>query len=82
MKAIITKYHGPTDRRGSRVSATDTDRNRITIPYDDELRHDDAYAAAAIALCKKMGWKGKLIGGGTKTGMVFVFANSDAWEIK
>ncbi len=81
MKAIITKYLGPTNYRGSRIKATDTDRNTITISYDAALRHDDAYAAAAIALCKKMGWTGSLIGGGTKTGMVFVFEHSDRYPI-
>ena len=34
MKAIITKYIGPTDTRGSRIKASDEDGNSITIGYD------------------------------------------------
>ena len=31
MKAIITKYHGPTDYKGACITASDEDNNRITI---------------------------------------------------
>jgi len=78
MKAIICKYHGPTNTRGSRISASDSDHNRISISYPHELSGEDVYRAAAEALCKKMNWPGKLIGGGTKDGMVFVFAPKDS----
>ena len=74
MKAIVTKYHGPTNTRGSRISASDTDRNRISIPYPHELSGEDVYRLAAETLCKKMGWPGRLIGGSVKNGYVFVFA--------
>ena len=55
MKAIVTKYHGPTDFKGSRISAYDSDGNRVTISYDHGSRnpHQDA----AIALVRKMGWQ-------------------------
>lgn len=76
MKAIITKYHGATDTKGSRISATDTDRNRISIPYPYELSGSAVHRAAAEALCKKMKWEGRLIGGGIKGGYAFVFAES------
>lgn len=33
MKAITTKYHGPTDKRGARISATDGDGNRASVAY-------------------------------------------------
>ena len=74
MKAITTKYHGATDRRGSRISASDCDANRVSIPFPHELSHDDAHRKAAQALCDKMGWKGSMIQGGIKNGEVFVFA--------
>jgi hypothetical protein len=73
MKAITTKYHGPTDTRGSRITATDSDGNRVTVPFDHSLPHDGVHRKAADALCLKMGWKGSLIQGGTKDGEVFVF---------
>lgn len=76
MKAITTKYHGPTDTRGSRISASDGDRNRISIPYPYELSGEAVHKAAAVALCEKMGWPTDLIGGGIKSGYAFVFAEA------
>lgn len=73
MKAISTKYRGPTDTRGGRIIASDSDNNRVTIPYPHELNSDDAHRKAAEALREKMGWTGELIEGGTKGGSVFVF---------
>lgn len=76
MKAITTKFHGPTNSKGSRYSAIDSDNNRVTLSTDYALNSDENHRRAAVALCEKMGWKGaeSLIGGGTKEGMVFVFA--------
>ena len=36
MQAITTKYHGATDRKGSRMSATTASGKRIYLAYDDE----------------------------------------------
>lgn len=77
MKAIITKYHGPTNTKGSRISASDSDGNRVYISYPHELSGEAVYRAAAEALRVKMGWPElHEIGGGTKDGYVFVFAGS------
>lgn len=73
--AIETKYLGPTNIRGSRVKATAQTDNQITLTWDDSLNSSQNHAAAAAALCKKMGWEGSLVGGGTKTGEVFVFVD-------
>ena len=73
MKAIMTKYIGPTDRRGSRIKATDSDGNSIMLPYDSALDTEGNHNAAAKALRDKMGWKGRLIGGWTSGGMAYVF---------
>ena len=75
MKAITTTYHGPTNTRGSRITATDTDRNRVSIPYPHELNSDEAHAKAALALCAKMGWHGVLQRGSVKRGYVFVWSD-------
>lgn len=75
MKAITTKYHGATNARGSRISATDADGNRASIPYPHEFHGEKAHAQAALALAKKMGWAGDMIGGGTKDGFCFVFVD-------
>jgi hypothetical protein len=77
MKAIVTKYHGPTNFKGSRITATDEDGNRITISYPHELSGEDVHRAAAQALCDKMKWTGQLVGGSLKNGYVFVFGRPD-----
>lgn len=73
MKAIITKYHGPTNTKGSRITASDEDNNRITISYPYELSGEAVHRKAAEALCAKMGWTGTLVGGSLKNGYVFTF---------
>ena len=73
MKAIVTKYHGPTNARGSRISASDEDGNKVTISYPYELSGEAVHRKAAEALCEKMEWTGNLIGGSLKNGYVFVF---------
>ena len=73
MKAIVTKYHGPTNFKGARITASDEDGNRVTISYPHELSGEDVHRKAAIALCDKMKWTGELVGGSLKRGYVFVF---------
>ena len=73
MKAIMTKYLGPTNVRGSRIKAYDVDRNSVTIPYPHDLSGEDCHRKAAKELCNKMGWPGQLIGGATTDGYAFVF---------
>jgi len=79
MKAIFTRYIGPTEYKGSRVVASDHDGNRVVIPYRD---HDkDPHHVAAVALCRKMGWFGRLaVGGDAKAGNVYVFCDEPRAE--
>jgi hypothetical protein len=74
MKAIVTTYKGPTNCRGARIIADDGDGNRLTIPFDHALNTEGVHRKAAQGLCDKMGWKGRIIGGGLKRGMAWVFA--------
>ena len=55
MKAIVTKYHGPGNVRGSRISATDNNGNRVTVPYDHALSGEACHRVAFLALCAKLG---------------------------
>lgn len=80
MKAITTKFFGPTNSHGARIKASTEDQS-VTISYDYSLSPEKLHAKAAVALCKKMGWTGTLISGGVKGGYVFVFANSDKFKI-
>lgn len=72
MKAITTRYHGPTNTRDARISAFDMDGNRVSIPYPYELSGEAAHFEAVRALCAKMGWDGSFACGAVKGGYVFV----------
>ncbi len=61
-QAIITKYLGATNYRGSRVKAT-AYVGSVTIPWDDALDSDANHSNAAAALCKKYRWTGTWVGG-------------------
>lgn len=62
-QAIATKYHGPTDRLGSRVSAK-ADAGRVVLAWDYALSTEGNHRAAAEALARKLDWQGAWIGGG------------------
>lgn len=77
-EAIVTKYHGAANTRGSRVSAT-WGADRITIPYDDTDGPGlPAHRKAAEAICHKCGHArmvDRLVGGRLADGRyVFVVA--------
>lgn len=54
-QAIVTRYHGPTNYRGSRVSAK-AEAGRLTIEWDDALSSEDNHAAAVKALAHRLEW--------------------------
>lgn len=71
-RAIVTRYHGPAGRLGSRISAT-SEAGRIFRGYDDALNADANHAAAALDLMEKKGWLhhargGRLVGGAALPG--------------
>lgn len=61
MQAIQTKYHGPTNHRGSRITAR-CDAGSLTLPYDYALNIEGNHIAAARELALKLSWleSGKL----------------------
>lgn len=52
MQAIITKYLGPTNYKGSRIKAS-CERGSIVVSYDDSLNQEQAHIAAVKALIRK-----------------------------
>jgi hypothetical protein len=50
MQAIVTKYIGATNARGSRIKAT-AKRGSIVVPYPHEINSGDVHAYAAQKLC-------------------------------
>ena len=84
MKAIITKYHGPTNARPAHITAQDSDRNRARVSRGAGRVEDD-HDAAAVALCRKMGWTDhNLVRGGLDGDtVVYVFEHdSNRVEVK
>lgn len=72
MRAIFTRFYGPTNRRGARIKASDPlGPHSVTVSYDYGARN--AHEVAARALCEKLGWTGTLVSGGAPGGEVFVF---------
>ena len=55
MQAIRTRYHGPSNVRGSRISAK-CEAGSIIVGYNHALSTDGNHAAAAAALVRKLGW--------------------------
>lgn len=74
--AIITKYHGPTNTRGSRISAT-WGTDRAVVEYDSAGGFGEpAHRKAAEAVLRATGcpqFTGRLVGGALPDGRyVFV----------
>lgn len=63
MQSIRTRYHGPTDTRGSRIKAS-CEGGTLTVPYDHALNLGENHRAAALALAEKLGWNRWLYVGG------------------
>ena len=75
MKTISTKYLEATETMPARIKAYDMDGNSVTLSRwaRPDLDGEALYLRVAKTLRDKMGWKGHLVGGGTKEGYVFCF---------
>lgn len=73
-QAIVTKYFGPTNSKGSRIQAKCAAKT-IYVHYMSELNPDQMHEFAAKELQKKLGWDkyGALIGGGMPDGSGYCF---------
>jgi len=78
MKAITTKYAGPTNSRGSRIIVKAEGCPSRQYGCDDELNVEENHIQAAKAYRNLMGWSGEMLGGGLpdSTGYCFCFAKS------
>lgn len=77
MQAIETKYFGPGNVRGSRIKATTSSGISLTQGLTYETKIELEHRRVAQALADKLRWKGRLISGETRKGMVFVFEDSN-----
>jgi hypothetical protein len=76
MQAIRTRYHGPTNTRGTRITAT-CEAGSLTMPFDYSLNDEGNHAKAAQLMIKRLGWSGVFLGG-QFDGDCYWVANSDA----
>jgi hypothetical protein len=80
MQAIRTRYHGPTNTRGSRISAT-CEAGRLSVPYDHSKNLDANHRAACEAMRARLEWVAPhyapMIGGTFAGDTYWVFADSD-----
>jgi hypothetical protein len=75
MQAIETKYHGPSNVKGSRISAVTASGVRRTYSYDHALDAEENRVKAATTLAKELGWlvRGQeLATGSTRNGYAHV----------
>jgi hypothetical protein len=79
MDTIITKYHGATNTKGARISASVMGR-RVYVPYPYDLDGWRCHAVAARALLRAVGLPEdtKLIVGEMDRGYAFIRSN---WSI-
>jgi len=63
MLAITSKYHGPTNTRGSRVRAT-ANGHMVTVPWAAEWDAEQNHREACKRLCDKLGWNADRFFGG------------------
>lgn len=54
-QAIRTRYHGPTNTRGSRISAK-CEGGTLSVPYDHAENDYGNHRAACMALVERLGW--------------------------
>lgn len=67
MQAIQTKWLSPTDTKPARIKAACA-AGSVTVSHPQELSGQAAHRAAAQALCKKLRWDYKLLGGNLPNG--------------
>lgn len=73
-QAIVTRYIGPTNHRGSRVKAF-CEAGEFTMPWDYELSVEQNHAKAMVFLCGRLMWDSRNYVCGSlpaNTGYVFV----------
>lgn len=71
-QAITTRFHGPTNSRGSRITARAA-AGSVTVHYEHGLSQMANHAVAAKALAEKFGWSGLWCSGGLPDGRGDVF---------
>ncbi len=80
MKAIITKYLGPTNYKGARIVAYAPDNQRKYYSYPYEYDSEKAHQWAASQYAAMMDWSGQLVSGWTGKEYIHCFADQDTFN--
>jgi len=80
MQAIVTRYHGPTDTRGARISATTAGNGRVYTSYQHN-GGDAEHLRAALKMLDKNKWGWKRIVQSTAPNGDVIFTNAAESEI-
>ena len=79
---IETRYVQATSYRGAflkaEISGNTSKENSATSPYSYAHSNEENHLIVADKLAQHMGWDGKLFGGNTNKGMVFVVPDKQA----
>ena len=80
-QAIMTRFHGYTNTKGARISASYAG-GRIYVSCEDSRMIPDRTSSqnhhiAAQALAEKLGWKGSMVGGWFNGDCYWVAADND-----
>lgn len=62
MQAIKTKYHGPTNSKGSRIIAS-CEAGKLVMPYIYALSNFENHKSAAAKLAARLKWEEARVGG-------------------
>jgi len=73
MQTIKTKYLPATNTKPSRLKAKASGGASLVMSVSNQEGDDQTHVDVARALKRKLKWEGKMYGGDTKEGMVFVF---------
>lgn len=63
MQAVVTRYVGPTNTRGSRVSVR-CDAARMLVPWQCDLGSEENHATAILRMLLRLDWCGNWVLGG------------------
>lgn len=72
MQAIETRYIPATNTKGARCKALAPGGTFVMVPWDSRGEAAEMHAAAAVALCERMGWGGTFVFGALQHSYVFV----------
>jgi len=80
MQTIKTKYLPATNFKPQRIVATTPSGQRLCKSVDGSYGSNEGHVSIAQELKDRLQWKGSMIGGDTKEGMVFVFVDGPKIE--